>query len=336
MSAMPVGRYKVLVTDTDLDSFEIEEQVLGSLGVELHLASSTDERTLALEACDSAAILVDRARITEKVIASASRSGCRAIVRYGIGYENVDIAAAERHGLPVANVPDYCLDEVADHTIALLLSHARRIVAVNSSVRAGKWEIPKGQVPRLAGRRLGLIGLGRIGRRAAARAMAFGLLVDAFDPFASIDAPGVNQVTSLQRLFETADFISLHAALNESNRHVIDASSIRAMRRRPVLINTSRGGLVDLEAVSSALKSGALSGVALDVFETESLAVDHPLRSHPMAIITPHMSYYSNESEPELVRRVAEEVARALRGEPLLNPVTKIRIARAAHKPPPP
>jgi D-3-phosphoglycerate dehydrogenase len=321
-----MGRYKVLVTDTELPSFEIEEQVLGALGAELRLASSTDERTLAFEARDSAAILVDRASITEMVIASASRGGCRAIVRYGIGYDNVDIDAAERYGLPVANVPDYCLDEVADHTVALLLNHARRIVEAATATRAGGWIIPKGHVPRLAGRRLGLIGLGSIGRRVAARASVFGLLIEAYDPFASVDTPGVIQVSSLQHLFETADFISLHAALTASTRHLIDADAIRAMRRRPLLINTARGGLVDLDAVSSALQSGALSGVALDVFETEPLAGDHPLRSHPMAIITPHMSYYSNESEPELVTRVAEEVARALRGEPLLNPVTRTRI----------
>ena len=134
-------------------------------------------------------------------------------------------------------------------------------------------------------------------------------------------------VTSLQQLLETADYISLHAALNDSTWHLIDAGALRAMRRRPLLINTSRGGLVDMDAVASALESGTLSGVALDVFEREPLPADHPFRFNHMATITPHMSYYSNESEPELAKRVAEEVARALRGEPLLNPLTTIRIA---------
>ena len=320
---------KILLTDTDLPSFEIEAQVLNPLGAEIHLASASDERTLIDEASDCAAIMVDRARLSEGVIASAARGGCRAIVRYGIGYDNVDIDSAERHGIPVANVPDYCLDEVADHTVALLLAHARRILEATRSVRSGRWEVPQGNVPRLAGRRLGLIGMGRIGRRVAARALAFGLVVDAYDPIMRIDAPGVNRLNSLGQLFETADYISLHAALNDSTRHLIDAKALGAMRRRPLLINTSRGGLVDLNAVGAALESGILSGVALDVFETEPLATDHPLRFNPMAIITPHMAYYSNESEPELVKRVAEEVARALRGEPLLNPVTTIRIARS-------
>jgi D-3-phosphoglycerate dehydrogenase len=324
---------KVLVTDTDLPSFQIENQVLSPLGAEIHLASSADERTLAIQASDSDAIMVDRARITDVVIAAAARGGCRAIVRYGIGYDNVDITSAERHGIPVANVPDYCLDEVADHTVALLLCHARHILEASSSVRSGRWDIPKGRVPRLAGRRLGLIGMGRIGRRVAARALAFGLIVEAYDPITPVDVPGVTALTSLKQLFETADYISLHAALSASTHHLIDANALRAMRRRPLLINTSRGGLVDIDAVCVALESGALSGVALDVFESEPLAADHPLRSNSMAIITPHMSYYSNESEPDLVKRVAEEVARALRGEPLLNPLTKITIARQVERP---
>ena len=302
---------------------------MGPLGAEIRLAPSTDEPILVVEARDSAAILVDRAQITEKVIASASRGGCRAIVRYGIGYDNVDIESAERHGMPVANVPDYCLDEVADHTMALLLSHARSIVSVSNGVRAGRWNIPKGHVPRLAGRRLGLIGMGRIGRRVAARALAFGLLVDAYDPMAEIDVPGVTRVTSVRQLLDTADYISLHAALNDSTLHLIDTDAIGAMRKAPFLINTSRGGLVDIDAIAVALESGRLAGVALDAFESEPLPPDHPLRSNPLAIITPHMSYYSNESEPDLAKRVAEEVARALGGQPLLNPVTKVRIAQA-------
>jgi D-3-phosphoglycerate dehydrogenase / 2-oxoglutarate reductase len=319
--------YKVLLTDMDWPSLEIEEQILSPLGAEIRLASSTDERTLIAEANDCVAIMVDRALVSDKVIASAARGGCRAIVRYGIGYDNVDIESADHRGIPVANVPDYCLDEVADHTIALLLAHTRRILEATSSVRSGRWDVPKGSVPRLAGRRLGLIGMGRIGRRVATRALAFGLVVDAYDPITSIDVPGVTTVTSLQHLLETADYISLHAALNDSTRHLVDAKALSAMRRKPLLINTSRGGLVDLDAVGVALESGTLSGVALDVFDSEPLAANHPLRTNPMAIITPHMSYYSNESEPELHKRVAEEVARALQGEPLLNPVTKIRVA---------
>jgi D-3-phosphoglycerate dehydrogenase len=267
--------------------------------------------------------------VTEKVIAAAAEGGARAIVRYGIGYDNVDIAAAERHGIPVANVPDYCLDEVADHTIALLLVSARKLIPATSSVRGGGWDIPKGQIPRLAGQRLSLVGLGRIGRRVAARALTFGLVVEAYDPVAPIDIAGVKAAGSLEQLLADADYVSLHVPLIPSTRHLINRKTLRAMRRRPVLINTARGGLIDLNAVMEALDAGTLGGVALDVFESEPLSADHPLRKHPAAVITPHMSYYSNESEPGLIRRVAEEIARGLRGEPLLNPLTKVRVASA-------
>jgi len=321
---------KVLVTDTDMPSFEIEEGILRPLGAEVRLAPSSDETTLAAEASDAAAIMAGYAPVREPVVAAAARGGCRAIVRYGIGYDNVDIAAAERLGVPVANVPDYCTDEVADHTMALLLAHARRIVEANDTVRAGKWDIPKDRVPRLAGRRLGLLGFGRIGRRVAARALTFGLQVDAYDPVASIEMPGVSAVKRPDQIYETADYISVHVPMNAQTRHMIDKTALKSMRRRPLLINTARGGLIDLDAVTEALGSGQLAGVALDVFENEPLPEDHPLRSDPSAILTPHMSYYSNESEPDLIRRVAEEVARALRGEPLLNPLTKIRVAARA------
>jgi D-3-phosphoglycerate dehydrogenase len=319
---------KVLVTDTDMPSFEIEEAVLEPLGAQVILAPASDEKTLAAEAADSAAIMAGYAPVGEVVIAAAARGGCRAIVRYGIGYDNVDIAAAERHGIPVANVPDYCSDEVADHTIALLLAHARRIVAADQIVRSGGWDIPKGNVPRLAGRCLALLGFGRIGRRVAARALTFGLEVAAYDPVVPVEMAGVTSVSNTRDLYAKADYLSLHLPLRSETRHVIDESALRQMKRGPLLINTARGGLVDLDAVLQALDAGELAGVALDVFESEPLPPDHPIRRHPNAVLTPHMSYYSNESEPDLIKRVAEEVARALRGEPLLNPLTKIRVAK--------
>jgi D-3-phosphoglycerate dehydrogenase len=319
--------YRILVTDTDMPSFDIEEEVLRPLGAEIRLAPSSDEATLTTEAATADAIMVGYAPVTEKVIAAAAEGGARAIVRYGIGYDNVDIAAAERYGIPVANVPDYCLDEVADHTIALLLVSARQLIAATSSVRGGGWDIPKGQIPRLAGQHLSLVGLGRIGRRVAARALTFGLVVEAYDPVAPIDIAGVKAAGSLEQLLADADYVSLHVPLIPSTRHMINRTTLQAMRRRPVLINTARGGLIDLDAVMEALEAGTLGGVALDVFESEPLSADHPLRTHPAAVITPHMSYYSNESEPGLIRRVAEEIARGLRGEPLLNPITKVRVA---------
>ncbi len=318
---------RVLVTDTDMPSFDIEEEVLNPLGATIHLAPSSDEATLAKEAAGADAIMAGYVPVPASVIVAAAHAGCRAIVRYGIGYDNVDIAAAEEYGIPVANVPDYCTDEVADHTMMLLLAHARKLIDSTNSVREGGWDIPKGQVPRLAGQHLGLVGVGRIGRRVATRALTFGLVVHAYDPVTTVDIAGVIPAASLEELLETCDYVSLHLPLTSATRQLIDRQALQSARRRPLLINTARGGLVDLDAAMAALDEGRLGGVALDVFEDEPLASAHPLRSHPAALITPHMSYYSNESEPDLIRRVAEEVARALRGEPLLNPITKVRVA---------
>jgi len=322
--------YRVLVTDTDMPSFEIEEEVLRPLGATVWLAPASDEETLVREASKADAIMVGYAPVREPVIAAAAKAGCRAIVRYCIGYDNVDIAAAERHGLPVANVPDYCLDEVADHTMALLLGYARGIPQAAGSVQQGGWDIPKGEIPRIAGRVLGLVGFGRIGRRVAARAVTFGLRVMAYDPVAPVDMEGVQAAASLDEVLAGSNYISIHVPLTPQTRHLINVEVLRKMERKPLLINTARGGLIDLDAVLDALQSGQLGGVALDVFETEPLPPDHPLRTHPRALITPHMSYYSNESEPDLIRRVALEIARGLRGEPLLNPLTKVRVAASA------
>ena len=322
--------YRVLVTDTDMPSFEIEEEVLRPLDASVWLAPASDEETLVREAAKADAIMVGYAPVREPVIAAAAKAGCRAIVRYGIGYDNVDIAAAERHGIPVANVPDYCLDEVADHTMALLLGHARGLPQATGSVQQGGWDIPKGEMPRIAGRVLGLVGFGRIGRRVAARAIPFGLRVMAYDPVAPVDMEGVEAAAGLDELLAASDYISIHVPLTPKTRHLVNAEVLRKMGRKPLLINTARGGLIDLDATLDALLSGHLGAVALDVFETEPLPADHALRTHPRALITPHMSYYSNESEPDLIRRVALEIARGLRGEPLLNPLTKVRVATSA------
>jgi D-3-phosphoglycerate dehydrogenase len=318
---------RVLVTDTlaVFGSLDVERAVLEPLGLELLPASATDEATLAREAGSAAAILVVYAHITEAVIAAAAQAGCHVIARCGIGVDNIDIEAATRHGIQVTNVPDYCLDEVADHTLALLLCAARGVLQAANAVRDGAWQVPRGGIRRLQGRCLALVGTGRIGRRVGARARAFGLEVIGFDPYLSPwDLEGVQRASTLTEAISEADFISLHAPLTPENYHLIDARAIAAMRRAPVLINTARGGLVDLEAVLHGLDEGQLSAVALDVTEVEPLPPDHPLRRHPRALITPHMAFYSEEAEHELRRRAAEEVVRAIRGEPPRCPVNDL------------
>ncbi|HZU16437.1 MAG TPA: C-terminal binding protein [Candidatus Dormibacteraeota bacterium] len=318
---------RVLVTDTVavFGSLDVERAVLGPLGLDLVPAPATDEATLAREAASAAAILVVYAGITEPVIAAAARAGCRVIARCGIGVDNIDLEAATRHGIQVTNVPDYCLDEVADHTLALLLCAARGLLPATNAVRDGAWQVPRGGIRRLQGRRLALVGTGRIGRRVGARARAFGLEVIGFDPYlTSWDLEGTERASSLVEAISEADFISLHAPLTPENYHLIDAAAVAAMRRAPVLVNTARGGLVDLEAALRGLEEGRLSALALDVTEVEPLPADHPLRRHPRALITPHMAFYSEEAEHELRRRAAEEVARAIRGEPPRCPVNDL------------
>lgn len=325
MTARPV-----VMTDNifrNLDEFQAE---LGALGLELQVAPSSDEDTLARVAETSSALIVVYARITEKVIAAAAKGGCRVISRCGIGFDNIDVDAATRHGIQVTYVPDYCLDEVADHTIMLLLAFARGLLPAALATRSGGWRASGTEVHRLAGRTLALIGIGRIGRRVAARALGLGLAVNAYDPFVTTwDQEGVRLASSFEDAVAGADFVSLHAPLTAENHHLIGAKTLPLLKATAVLINTARGGLVDLDAVTEALSRGKLDGVALDVFESEPLPADHPLRTHPAALITPHMAYYSIESESELKRRAAEEVTRALRGEPPRCPVNRLDERRA-------
>ncbi len=311
---------RVLITDHVFGGLEVEHSVLDPLGAEVMHAPAADEATLTELAGFADAILVCYAQVTRPVIEAAAAAGCKVIARYGIGYDNVDVAAATEHGITVTYVPDYCLDEVADHAMALLLSLARGVADGSRVVREGGWKVPQSAVHRSRGRRMSLIGVGRIGRKLAARAQAFGYEVTGFDPYAS-ELPGMARADTLEEAVAEADVISLHAPLTEDTRHIIGPATIPLMRRSPIVVNTARGPLVDLEAATRALEAGTIGGLALDVTEPEPLPAGHPLRTHPRAVITPHTAFYSVEAQAELQRRAVEEVARALRGEPPHRPV---------------
>ena len=309
---------RVLVTDHVFGDLEAERAALAAIGARLEQAPATDPESLAAAAAGAAAMLVCFAQVPERVVDAAADGGCRIIARYGIGVDNVTVETATRRGVQVTNVPDYCLDEVADHAMALLLASARGVVVAANGVREGGWTVPQEGIHRLEGRRLALIGVGRIGRRVANRARAFGYEVVAYDPYQEGGAASVEEAVA------EADAVSLHAPLTDDTRHIIGEATLSAMKRRPVLVNTSRGGLVDLEAVTRALDDGRLGAVALDVTEPEPLPAGHPLRTHPRAIVTPHMSFYSAEAQAELQRRAVEEVVRALTGEPPRCPVNRL------------
>jgi D-3-phosphoglycerate dehydrogenase / 2-oxoglutarate reductase len=316
----------VLVTDHVFGDLDAERAALAEIDCRLELAPAADPETLAAHAAGAAGMLVCFAEVGQAVIEAAA--GCRVIARYGIGVDNVDVEAATRAGIQVTNVPDYCLDEVADHAMALLLASARGVVPAALGVREGGWTVPQEGIHRIAGRRLALVGVGRIGRRVADRARAFGYEVVGYDPFVE-DWGEITPSETVEGAVSGADAVSLHAPLTDELRHVIDDPLLDCMELRPVLINTSRGGLVDLEAVTRALEDGRLSGVALDVTEPEPLPAGHPLRTHPRAIVTPHMSFYSAEAQAELQRRAVEEVVRALTGEPPRCPVNRLQGAPA-------
>ncbi len=312
---------KVLLTDRPFGSDEIERSTLASAGLELVRAPESDPATLTALAADVAGMLVCYAKVGEEVIRSAAEAGCRVIARYGIGYDNIDVDAATRFGIVVTNVPDYCIGEVADHTFALLLALARGVVAAANDVRHGGWEVPSAGIKRLQASRLALIGIGRIGSGVADRALAFGMDVVAHDPYVADWDPRLERASTVEAALEGADFVSLHAPLTAENHHLIGRTELALPSDGAVLVNTSRGGLVDLDAVVEALNSGALGGVGLDVTEIEPLPADHPLRTHPKAVITPHMSFYSAEAQDELQLRAVESVVDVIAGRQPRNPV---------------
>jgi D-3-phosphoglycerate dehydrogenase len=248
---------------------------------------------------------------------------CRIIARFGIGVDNVDIPAATKAGIVVTRVPDYCIDEVSDHTMALLLALARKIAFANSRAHAGHWEMPA-VVPiyRLRGSVLGLVGFGRIPQLVAPKAKAFGLKVISYDPFVSqetMNRAGVEKV-EFSELVSVSDHISIHAPLLPETDHLFNASIFCKMKPTAYLINTARGPIVDEQALAQALDQGHLAGAALDVLSREPPSAS-PLFGRENVILTPHMSFYSAESLIDLQRKAAEEVVRVLSGDAPLNPL---------------
>jgi D-3-phosphoglycerate dehydrogenase len=267
------------------------------------------------------AVLVTYAKVTADMIGQMTR--CRIIARFGIGVDNVDIPAATKAGIVVTRVPDYCIDEVSDHTMALLLALARKIPFANSRAHAGHWEMPA-VVPiyRLRGSVLGLVGFGRIPQLVAPKAKAFGLKVISYDPLVSqetMNRAGVEKV-EFSELVSVSDHISIHAPLVPETDHLFNASVFCKMKPTAYLINTARGPIVDEQALAQALDRGHLAGAALDVLSHEPPSAS-PLFGRENVILTPHMSFYSAESLIDLQRKAAEEVVRVLSGDAPLNPL---------------
>lgn len=315
---------RVVVTDQAFGGVEREAETARRLGAQFDSYQCTTEAETAEAVSGADVVLVNFAPITSKVLAAMSAGGT--VIRYGIGYDNVDVAAARELGIAVSNVPDYGSDTVADHTVACLLALLRKLPAYTGALRARGWCAPSdlGPLPGFGSTTVGLVGTGRIGLAVNRRLQAFGFRVLAHDPYAdraALQAEGVVPA-KLDEVLETSHAISLHAPLTPETRHVIDGVALGQVRRGAVLVNTSRGGLVDEAALVEALLSGQVAGAALDVFDPEPLSPESPLRGMDQVILTPHAAFFSDDSLAALQRLASDEAARALEGKPLRCPVT--------------
>jgi D-3-phosphoglycerate dehydrogenase len=321
--------FVVAITDYVFPSLDPERAVLEPLGVELRAQQCRSEEEIIALAQDADAVLNCYAKMTARVIESLKH--CRIIARYGIGVDNVNLAAATEAKILVTNVPDYCIDEVSDHALALLLALARHVHAAHGAVRDGAWDVvAHASIRRLRGQTLGLLGFGKIAKAVASKVQPLGMKVLVYDPYldpALIAQHGVEAV-SLDRLLAEADAVSIHVPLSPETRNIIGKRELVRMKPTAFLINTSRGGIVDEQALAAALKEGIVGGAALDVLSVEPPPADHPLRQAPNIILTPHLAFYSRESVVELQTKAAEEVARALKGEPPRSPVNPEVLSR--------
>lgn len=319
-----MSKFRVVITDHGFPNLRHEEDVITAAGGELVVAQcKTPEEVLAASR-DADALLVQWAPVNAAVIAELAR--CKVIVRYGIGYDNVDIAAAKARGIPVCNVPDYGVHEVAEHAVSMAVALARQLPSIDARLRAGTWKItPDRQMPSLREMTFATAGFGRIARSAHHMIRGFGGKRIAYDPFVPADVMAMEGVEKVEidDLFTRADLVSLHLPLTAETKHFVNAERLKEMKPTAIIINTARGPLIDTVALAAALKNDQIAGAGIDVFETEPLPADHPLRSAPRAILTSHVAWYSESSIPRLQRLAGEEVARGLKGEPLKNQVNK-------------
>jgi D-3-phosphoglycerate dehydrogenase / 2-oxoglutarate reductase len=306
--------FTVVVTDHPWASIEAERAILAAVGAEMRFADEPGGADLDELARDADAILTCFGEVGPAVVRAARR--LKVIGRYGIGVDNIAVEVATENGILVTNVPSYCQDEVTDHALAMILAFARQLVTFDRGVHAGDWSLKQLRAPvrRIRGQTLGIVGLGRIGHLLATKARALGFEVVAHDTEVAVHDRGAIEFLSLQDLARRADYVSLHVPLTESTRNLVDEAFLRQMKSSAILINTARGGIVDQDALVTALRKGWIAGAALDVFTPERIPKEHPLLALPNVITTPHVAYYSEESLIDLGRLAAESVASVLAG----------------------
>jgi D-3-phosphoglycerate dehydrogenase / 2-oxoglutarate reductase len=323
----------IAVTDHVFPDLETERSLAGAAGHELRYTGNAKTPAEVIAATAGAdAVLNCYAPMPAEVIERLD--GCVIIARYGIGVDTIDLPVATAHGILVTNVPDYCIDEVSDHALALILALARGVAPLDRAIREGRWELSASKpLHRIRGRTLGLVGFGRIARRLGEKAMALGFQVIASDPFVSEESMAQAGVGSsgLEALLERSDVVSVHAPLTEATFHMIGAEQLARMKDGAILVNTSRGPLIDTVALREAVATERLGGVGLDVLESEPLDPDDVLAGRSDVVITPHAAFSSVESIAELQRKAMEQVVSALAGEIPTYALNAQEIAAGGH-----
>ena len=310
---MEKNKFKVVITDCDHGSIEEEKTEFSRIGAELILAQVKEEEDLIRVCKDADGLLNQYALLTRKVLEKVPK--CKVIARYGVGIDSVDLKAATDLGIIVANVPDYCVDEVADQALSMILGLIRKTVFFDQKVKSDQWDFRQGRpIHRIKGKTLGLVGSGRIGLEVAKRISAFGVRVMAFDPYLQKAPEGI-ELMDFDTVLKESDFISIHCPLNELTRHLLGEKEFQKMEKKPLVINTSRGPIINEKALIQALGKGQISGAGLDVLEKEPPDPQNPLLKMENVIIAPHISFYSEESISELKRRTAENVSSVLLGK---------------------
>ena len=318
-------KYRVLVTDFVWPSTQPEREVLAGIGAEIIEAPDGSEDTLASMAVNVDAIMTCFAQVTSKVVEAAKK--CQVISRYGVGVDNIAVDTATIEGIVVTYLPDYCVDEVSDHVIALMMAWNRQIQFYDGIAKEGRWEGVRSPVPlvRLRGQTMGIVGFGRIGRAVAAKAQALGLNILAHDPYLPQDAalPAGMEAVDMPALLSRSDFITIHTPLNEDTRGLVGAEAFARMKPNAFVINCARGPIIDEAALYDALRDGRIAGAGLDVMEQGHPPADHPLFALSNVLVTPHVAFLSQQSVLELEVRTAQATVDVLSGrmpEFLVNP----------------
>ncbi|MDD3139873.1 MAG: C-terminal binding protein [Lachnospiraceae bacterium] len=305
-----MAKFKVLMADSIFINQDIEKEILKEIDAELVLSPRKDEATLAELAKDCDAIITSYAEISKHIIDSCEQ--CKVIIRTGIGYNNIDVEAATAKQIMVANVLNYCVEEVADHAMALILACLRKVVFFNQCVHNGTWDVNLGRpISRVSTLTLGLFGFGNIARQLAKRAKGFDLNIIAYDPFLPdevFEKNGVTRFTDQDEFIKACDILSLHLQLNKSTQGMIDKNAFQIMKPSSYLINVSRGGLVNEFDLLDAIKNHKIAGCALDVMETEPGDLHSSLMTYDNVIVTPHAAFYSDGSDVELRQKTAEQI----------------------------